>query len=1096
MAMSRPVSSATAEPARNRRASSGTVAVVAVSSLAVAGVTLRATVGTSFIVGMSGAGSAPSLRGQRQFMEKVDIAAGDELPGDIQRGPLSALAAGAMAAAFAAAWAVSFAKAVPLRSRADVAKGIVADSPVSLLSGAPRMTSSSAPLSSSSSGFLGSTLAGSVTVAVAVPSSRRSVASSMSMMFERFNEKAIKAVMMAQEESRRLGHNYVGTEMLLVGVLAENTGLAARVLRKLGANLKEVKKAVEDLVGRGSGMVAVEIPFTPAAKRCLTESLEEAKKLKSSAIDTSHLLLALMKEEDGNSTKILKGLGVDVSKVPEEILAELTEVTKAKETVAAGGVKPRAGEGGKTSMLEEFGKDLTKAALDGELDPMVGRAKELERTIQILARRQKNNPVLIGEPGVGKTAIAEGLAQRIADGDIPELLRGKKIIQLDLAGLLAGTKYRGEFEERLKNIIKEVTESKRNIILMIDEIHTLVGAGGDGGGGAMDAANILKPALSRGDLQIIGATTITEYRKYIEKDKALERRFQPVQVPEPTVEETIMILKGLARKYEAHHRIRYSDEAIEACVKFASQYIQDRFLPDKAIDVMDEAGSKVRQELFQDAENNETQVERWVLVQELEELQTKKKAAVLAERYDEAQSLKAREVEMNERLELLKQKSGGRSAESQNLMEELRALKAQILEAVCAERFSEAHELKAREAEVVECIAKVSGGQGDGAAAFLDRMVTEEDVASVVAGWTGIAVEQVGASESARLMKLEEELHRGIIGQNEAVLAVSRALRRARAGLRNPIRPIAGFMFCGPTGVGKTELCKTLSATFFGSKGSMIRLDMSEYMERHTVSKLIGSPPGYVGYDEESQLTDGIRRRPYSLVLFDEVEKAHPDVFNLCLQILEDGHLTDSKGRKVSFKNALIIMTSNIGSKVIEKGLIGGGGLGFGGMDAEDEVEVSNYKRLKEKVNDELKNFFRPEFLNRLDELIVFRSLTKPEVGEIAELEFRKCFEKCSEKGLTLSLTDPFKKKVVDEGFNPVYGARPLRRAITRLLEDELAESFLTTPVTEGEYAIVDLDKDGKIVVMRQQIKAEDEQSVEGANASLESQMVQENTSA
>mmetsp|Transcript_16519 Transcript_16519/g.43481 ORF Transcript_16519/g.43481 Transcript_16519/m.43481 type:complete len:1098 (-) Transcript_16519:203-3496(-) len=1097
MAMSRPVSSATAEPARNRRASSGTVAVVAVSSLAVAGVTLRATVGTSFIVGMSGAGSAPSLRGQRQFMEKVDIAAGDELPGDIQRGPLSALAAGAMAAAFAAAWAVSFAKAVPLRSRADVAKGIVADSPVSLLSGAPRMTSSSAPLSSSSSGFLGSTLAGSVTVAVAVPSSRRSVASSMSMMFERFNEKAIKAVMMAQEESRRLGHNYVGTEMLLVGVLAENTGLAARVLRKLGANLKEVKKAVEDLVGRGSGMVAVEIPFTPAAKRCLTESLEEAKKLKSSAIDTSHLLLALMKEEDGNSTKILKGLGVDVSKVPEEILAELTEVTKAKETVAAGGVKPRAGEGGKTSMLEEFGKDLTKAALDGELDPMVGRAKELERTIQILARRQKNNPVLIGEPGVGKTAIAEGLAQRIADGDIPELLRGKKIIQLDLAGLLAGTKYRGEFEERLKNIIKEVTESKRNIILMIDEIHTIVGAGGTGdGGGAMDAGNIMKPALSRGELQVIGATTIEEYRKYIEKDKALERRFQPVQVPEPTVEETIQILKGLARKYEAHHRLIFSDEALESCVKLASQYIQDRFLPDKAIDVMDEAGSKVRQELFQDAENNETQVERWVLVQELEELQTKKKAAVLAERYDEAQSLKAREVEMNERLELLKQKSGGRSAESQNLMEELRALKAQILEAVCAERFSEAHELKAREAEVVECIAKVSGGQGDGAAAFLDRMVTEEDVASVVAGWTGIAVEQVGASESARLMKLEEELHRGIIGQNEAVLAVSRALRRARAGLRNPIRPIAGFMFCGPTGVGKTELCKTLSATFFGSKGSMIRLDMSEYMERHTVSKLIGSPPGYVGYDEESQLTDGIRRRPYSLVLFDEVEKAHPDVFNLCLQILEDGHLTDSKGRKVSFKNALIIMTSNIGSKVIEKGLIGGGGLGFGGMDAEDEVEVSNYKRLKEKVNDELKNFFRPEFLNRLDELIVFRSLTKPEVGEIAELEFRKCFEKCSEKGLTLSLTDPFKKKVVDEGFNPVYGARPLRRAITRLLEDELAESFLTTPVTEGEYAIVDLDKDGKIVVMRQQVKAEDEQSGEDAKASLESQMVQENTSA
>mmetsp|Transcript_67007 Transcript_67007/g.216627 ORF Transcript_67007/g.216627 Transcript_67007/m.216627 type:complete len:1093 (-) Transcript_67007:158-3436(-) len=1050
MAMSRPVSSATAEPARNRRASSGTVAVVAVSSLVVAGVTLRHTVGTSFIVGMSGAGSAPSLRGQRQFMEKVDIAAGDELPGDIQRGPLSALAAGAMAAATAAAWAVSFAKAVPLRSRADVAKGIVADSPVSLLSGAPRMTSSSAPLSSSSSGFLGSTLAGSVTVAVAVPSSRRSVASSMSMMFERFNEKAIKAVMMAQEESRRLGHNYVGTEMLLVGVLAENTGLAARVLRKLGANLKEVKKAVEDLVGRGSGMVAVEIPFTPAAKRCLTESLEEAKKLKSSAIDTSHLLLALMKEEDGNSTKILKGLGVDVSKVPEEILAELTEVTKAKETVAAGGVKPRAGEGGKTSMLEEFGKDLTKAALDGELDPMVGRAKELERTIQILARRQKNNPVLIGEPGVGKTAIAEGLAQRIADGDIPELLRGKKIIQLDLAGLLAGTKYRGEFEERLKNIIKEVTESKRNIILMIDEIHTIVGAGGTGdGGGAMDAGNIMKPALSRGELQVIGATTIEEYRKYIEKDKALERRFQPVNVPEPTPEETVQILKGLACKYEKHHRLRYTEEALEACVKFASQYITDRFLPDKAIDVLDEAGARVRLRASAVLPDEAKEVQT-----DLRETQTKKEEAVRNQNYELAAELKTKEEGLRAKLKafVMETKPSEDPAETSSASK-----KSEPISEQARAKAAKAAQESGQKVEVEE--------DEDGVKEIL---VTEADVAAVVAKWTGVPVEKVSTDEGARLVQLEETLHGRVIGQEEAVTAVSKAVRRARAGLKNPNRPIASFIFCGPTGVGKTELCKALAAAYFGKEEAMVRLDMSEYMEKHTVSKLIGSPPGYVGYDEESQLTDAVRRRPYSLVLFDEVEKAHPDVFNLMLQILDDGRLTDSKGRVVSFKNTLIILTSNCGAKEIEKTLLGGDtGVGFSTGGDGGDAGGTMYARLKTKVHEQLKGFFRPEFLNRLDEIIVFKSLTKPEVAEIAELEFRKTFKLCVERGIVLSLTTRFKTKVVDEGYDPIYGARPLRRAIMRLLDDKLAESFLTDPTQEGECILCDLNKEGEVVVIR-----------------------------
>jgi len=803
-------------------------------------------------------------------------------------------------------------------------------------------------------------------------------------------------------------------------------------------------------------MVAVEIPFTPAAKDVLVAAVEEAKKLNSNAIDTAHILLALMKEEGGNATKILQKMEVDVVKVPIEILADLQEKEK-EPVVAQGGGRPRSG---KTSMLEEYGRDLTKAAEQGEMDPMIGRANELERTIQILARRQKNNPVLIGEPGVGKTAIAEGLAQRIAANDVPDLLEGKRLVQLDLASLLAGTKYRGEFEERLKNVIKEVLDSKKQIILMVDEIHTLVGAGGTGGdGGAMDAANILKPALARGEMQLIGATTIDEYRKYIEKDKALERRFQPVQVPEPSVEETILILKGLARKYEAHHKLRYTEEALIACVKLASQYIQDRFLPDKAIDVLDETGARVR--LRQSPRLPEAAREA---KKELTEVQAKKDEAVKNQNYELAAELKAQEAVLNKKVQALLAEADPAAAA------------ATAAAAAAAEAKPEAPAEKKAEA-------------ADGEEVF-DVWVTEADVCQVVSTWTGVPVDKVSLDESARLVDLEKTLHGRVIGQDEAVVAVAKAVRRTRAGLKNPNRPIASFMFCGPTGVGKTELCKALSAAYFGKEESMLRLDMSEYMERHTVSKLIGSPPGYVGYDEESQLTDRIRRRPYSLVLFDEVEKAHPDIYNLMLQILEDGHLTDSKGRKVSFKNALIIMTSNVGSKVVEKSVSGAGGLGFSGMDAENDAETSNYKRLKEQVNEELKNFFRPEFLNRLDELIVFRSLTKVEVGQIAELEFRKTFKLCLEKGLTLSLTDRFKKKVVDEGFNPAYGARPLRRAITRLLEDELAESFLNTPVKEGEFSIIDLDEDGKTVVLRQQIKTDADDS-EDAKSSEEEKVVE-----
>jgi ATP-dependent Clp protease ATP-binding subunit ClpC len=786
-----------------------------------------------------------------------------------------------------------------------------------------------------------------------------------------------------------------------------------------------------NLSAAGQKKVREQLKDDKEATKFLMQELPKALEAVG-GIDPSHILLALLKEDSGNAPKLLKNMGVDPSKLSEEIVAEFQE-KEEKELVGVAATGRRA-QDSKSGMLDEFGEDLTTKAEEGNLDPMVGREEELERTIQILARRQKNNPVLIGEPGVGKTAIAEGLAQRIADGNVAELLQGKRIVQLDLAGLLAGTKYRGEFEERLKNVIKEVLESEGKIILMIDEIHTLVGAGGSGGSGAMDASNILKPALSRGQLQVIGATTIEEYRKYVEKDKALERRFQPVDVPEPTNEEAIEILQGLARKYEAFHKLRYTDEALVACVKLGSQYIQDRYLPDKAIDLLDETGARVRlqQSVRLPREAKEAQ-------KEMREAQERKEEAVQNQNYEEAAKFKAKEAELAERVRML-------SAE--------------------ANAGAKANEGDATAAEASK----------DEAAASEDSkepLVTEKDVAHVVATWTGVPVEKVSTDEGARLVALEETLHKRVVGQDEAVVAVSKAVRRTRAGLKNPDRPIASFIFCGPTGVGKTELCKALSQSYFGKEDSMIRLDMSEFMERHTVSKLIGSPPGYVGYDEESQLTDGIRRRPYSLVLFDEVEKAHPDVFNLMLQVLEDGFLTDSKGRKVSFRNALIIMTSNVGSKVIEKGILGGGGLGFGGLDSEDEAEASSYKRLKEKVHDELKNFFRPEFLNRLDEIIVFKSLTKPEVGEIAELEFRKTFNLCKEKGLTLSLTDPFKSKVVNEGFDPVYGARPLRRAITRLLEDELAESFLKSPVVEGEYVIVDLDDAGDVAILRQQFAPE-----------------------
>ena len=810
------------------------------------------------------------------------------------------------------------------------------------------------------------------------------------VMFERFTEKAIKVIMLAQEEARRLGHNFVGTEQILLGLIGEGTGIGPKVLKSMGVNLKDARVEVEKIIGRGSGFVAVEIPFTPRAKRVLELSLEEARQLGHNYIGTEHLLLGLIREGEGVAARVLENLGVDLSKVRSQIIRSLGDNTD----VAAGNNTTRS----KTPTLEEFGTNLTQKAIDGKLDPVVGRAKEIERVIQILGRRTKNNPVLIGEPGVGKTAIAEGLAQRIANRDIPDTLDDKRVVALDIGLLIAGTKYRGEFEERLKKIMDEV-RTANNIILVIDEVHTLIGAGA--AEGAIDAANILKPALSRGELQCIGATTLEEYRKHIEKDAALERRFQPVMVGEPSVDETIEILYGLRERYEKHHKLVISDEALAAAAKFADQYIADRFLPDKAIDLIDEAGSRVR------LMNSQLPAAAKELDQELREILKTKDEAVRNQDFEKAGQLREREME----------------------------IKAQI-----------------------NAIAQSKKGAAE--ASTQTPVVTEEDIAQIVAAWTSIPVNKLTKSESEKLLKMEETLHGRIIGQDEAVVAVSRAIRRARVGLKNPNRPIASFIFSGPTGVGKTELTKALATYFFGSEEAMVRLDMSEYMERHTVAKLIGSPPGYVGYNEGGQLTEAVRRRPYTVVLFDEVEKAHPDVFNLLLQIFEDGRLTDSKGRTIDFKNTLLIMTSNIGSKVIEKG---GGGLGF---ELSEDQTNSHYNRIKSLVNEELKQYFRPEFLNRLDEIIVFRQLTKDEVAQIAEIMLKEVFERISTKGIQLEVTDRFKTRLIDEGYNPSYGARPLRRAVMRLLEDSLAEEVLSEKIKAGDTAVVDVGEDNKVKVL------------------------------
>jgi ATP-dependent Clp protease ATP-binding subunit ClpC len=815
-------------------------------------------------------------------------------------------------------------------------------------------------------------------------------------MFEHFTDRAIKVIMFAQEEARRLGHNLVGTEQILLGLISEGTGVAAIVLKDLGITLETARQEVVNVIGRGSGFVPAEIPFTPKAKRIFELGFKEARQLGHNYIGTEHLLLAITQDKEGVAAKVLENLNVDLGDIRNRVIKALGEATATATSSRKGSMFTNSPEG-KTATLEEFGTNLTKLAAQGKLDPVVGRAKEIERVIQILGRRTKNNPILLGEPGVGKTAIAEGLAQRIVSKNVPDLLEDKEVITLDMGSLLAGTRYRGDFEERIKQIMEEVRQSG-NIILVIDEIHTLVGAGSVEGG--MDAANILKPALARGEMQCLGATTLDEFRKHIERDAALERRFQPVMVGEPSVEDSIEILFGLRDAYEQFHKVKISDKALEAAAKLSDRYISDRYLPDKAIDLIDEAGSRIH----------------------LRHTQT--------------------------------------SPATKELKKELRQVTKAKDDAVKAQEFEQAGELRDRELELEAKLKAISDNKAN-SNDLITPIVDEEDIAQIVSSWTGVPVNKLTETESELLLHLEETLHQRVIGQDEAVVAASRAIRRARVGLKSPNRPIASFIFSGPTGVGKTELAKALAAYFFGSEDAMIRLDMSEFMEPHTVSKLIGSPPGYVGYDEGGQLTEAVRRKPYTVILFDEVEKAHPDVFNTLLQLLDDGRLTDAQGRTVDFKNTLIIMTSNIGSKAIEKG---GSGFGFESADSQSEARYNN---IRNKVNEELKGYFRPEFLNRLDEIIVFRQLSRDQVKQIADIMLREVSMRLLEQGMTLEVTERFKDRLVVEGYDPNYGARPLRRAIMRLLEDSLAEAMLSGEVNDGDTAIVDVDDDGQVKVVR-----------------------------
>lgn len=817
-------------------------------------------------------------------------------------------------------------------------------------------------------------------------------------MFERFTEKAIKVIMLAQEEARRLGHNFVGTEQVLLGLIGEGTGVAAKTLKSMGVTLKDARAEVEKIIGRGSGFVAVEIPFTPRAKRVLELSWDEARQLGHNYIGTEHLLLGLIREGEGVAARVLENLGVDLNKVRSNVVKMIGE-TKPAQTQSSSG---SSGGKTKTPSLDEFGTDLTLAAQEQRLDPVVGREKEIERVIQILARRTKNNPVLIGEPGVGKTAVAEGLAIRIVNSEVPDILEGKKVIQLDMGLLVAGTKYRGEFEERLKKIMDEIRQAG-NVILIIDEMHTLIGAGA--AEGAIDAANILKPALSRGEIQVIGATTLDEYRKHVEKDSALERRFQPIIIEEPSVDDTIEIIKGLRPKYEEHHKLRISDEAIVAATELSYKYITDRFLPDKAIDIIDEASSKVR------IQTSALPPEGKELEKDLKSVIKQKEDAIRNQEFELASNLRDDEAELKERIRELSQK--WRDENDAN-----------------------------------------------------KPTVTAEQVANIVSIMTGIPTTKITEGESERLLKLEETLHARVIGQDQAVVAISKAIRRARVGLKSPNRPIGSFIFSGPTGVGKTELAKALAEAVFGSEENMVRVDMSEFMEKHSTSKLIGSPPGYVGYDEGGHLTEVIRKKPYSVILFDEIEKAHPDVFNIMLQILDDGRLTDSKGRHINFKNTIIIMTSNVGASMITST----SKLGF---TVADDAAKDKYEKLKDTVMEEMKKAFRPEFLNRIDDIIVFAHLSKPEIREIVDLMFNDLFKRLEAQNLQIKVTDEVKDYLAEDGYSEAYGARPLRRLIQKKIEDGLAEEILAGQYSAGQKIVLKLE-DKKIVFVSESTDTEE----------------------
>jgi len=799
--------------------------------------------------------------------------------------------------------------------------------------------------------------------------------------FGRFTERAQRALMYAQEEARALGHNYVGTEHLLLGLLREEEGMASQILKQLGADVAKVRSQVEALIGRGNFNFNEGFGYTPRTKRVMELSFYEARNLGHNYVGTEHLLLALIREGEGVASRILKDLGVDLQSVREQLMKVLKE---------EGGDLRGASDKRKsnTPTLDQFGRDLTEMAREGNLDPVVGREKEIERVLQILTRRTKNNPVLIGEPGVGKTAIVEGLAQRIVDGNIPELLRHKRVVTLDLSAMVAGTKYRGEFEERLKTVMDEIRKAG-NIILFIDEMHTIIGAGA--AEGAIDASNILKPALARGEIQTIGATTLDEYRKHVEKDPALERRFQPVMVGEPSEEETIQILSGLRDKYEAHHKVRVTDEAIKAAVKLSARYITDRYLPDKAIDLVDEAASRVRLQAFTPPSGLKE------LEEKLEDLRKEKEEAIANQNFEKAAKIRDEEQKIRNQIE--KEKERWKTESTTNT-----------------------------------------------------ETVTEEHIAQIVSSWTGIPVKKLEQEEAERLLKMEEILHKRVIGQDEAVRAVSRSIRRARAGLKDPKRPIGSFMFLGPTGVGKTELCKALAEALFGDEDAMIRIDMSEYSERHTVSRLIGAPPGYVGYEEGGQLTERVRRRPYSVVLLDEIEKAHTDVFNILLQILEDGRLTDGKGRTVDFKNTVIVMTSNVGAHTIRKQKT----LGF---TAAGDMAAGEYEKMKENIMEELRKAFRPEFLNRLDEIIVFHALEDVHLKQIASLMLENVAKRLEEKDIFLEVSEAAKEYMIKQGFDPVYGARPLRRVIKKTLEDNLSEEILAGRIKMGDRVVLDVEE-------------------------------------